>query len=97
MWFIIWWAFLALVGTYILYKIGLTEHENQWWPWRNERMSVTQLIKKGFHKLTAELMAKFSSAGQRDMIKKVKNIQKMMDKEMAKKENKKNGKESVCG
>ena len=60
-------------------------------------MSVTQLIKKGFHKMTAELMAKISSSGQRDMIKKVNDIQKMMDKEMAKKENKKNGRKSVCG
>ena len=60
-------------------------------------MSVAQLIKKGFFKMTAELMTKISSSGQKDMIKKVNNIQKMMDKEMAKKENKKNGKKSVCG
>ena len=88
---------MALIGTYCLYKIGLAEHENQWWPWRNERMTAPQLIKKGFFKLTAELTAKISSSGQRDMMEDVANIQKMMDREMAKKKYKKNVGKGVCG
>ena len=75
---LVWWLFLGLVILYGLYIIGVKENQRNWWMIFEEQQSVGQIIGTGFAKVTADI----SSINMKTIMKKVKVIQRLMDRDI---------------
>ena len=69
---------MGLAIVYGLYKIGVKENQRNWWMIFEEQQSIGQIIGTGF----AKVMADISSINMKVIMKKVKVIQRLMDRDI---------------
>ena len=69
---------MGLAIVYGLYRIGVRENQRNWWMIFEEQQSIGQIIGTGF----AKVMADISSINMKVIMKKVKVIQRLMDRDI---------------
>ena len=69
---------MGLAILYSLYRIGVKENQRNWWMIFEEQQSIGQTIGTGF----AKVMAVISSINMEIIIRKVKVIQRLMDRDI---------------
>ena len=69
---------MGLAIVYGLYRIGVKENQRNWWMIFEEQQSIGQIIGTGF----AKVMADISSINMKVIMKKVKVIQRLMDRDI---------------
>lgn len=69
---------MGLSTLYGLYRIGVKENQRKWWMIFEEQQSIGQIIRTGLVKVMADI----SSINMETIIRKVKVMQRLMDRDI---------------